>query len=81
MENIEIFIRPLSDIEFKKHMMDGRILKTPNRYCLVDIFKCLKYGRPVESQKQLDQFIAFLELNNEANGPFHPDIVNATWNK
>jgi len=36
----------------------GKPLKMPVRYCLVDCLKDLKFGRPVEDQKQIDKWIA-----------------------
>lgn len=79
--SVDIFENPLTEEEYTKHSMDRLILKTPSRYHLVDCLKELKWGRPSESQKQIEDFIQFLLLDDNLGKPFSSDIVNGAWEK
>ena len=81
MENIKIYEKPLSKEDHKEHMINGNISKYPARYHLIDIIKKLKYGRPAENQKMMDEWIAMMELDPERGAPFSENIVNLTWNE
>lgn len=79
MEEIKIFTKPMTDDERRANI--GKPLQMPVRYHLIDCLKELKFGRPAESQRQIDKWIA--ELNEElGNGtPFNINKVKEVWEK
>ncbi len=79
MEEIKIYENPLSKEEFTKHSINGSITNSPSKYHLIDIIKNLKFGRPAENQKMMDEWIAMMELAPERGAPFSPEIVNMVF--
>lgn len=79
MEYIKIYDTPLSKEEHITHSLERKILQMPVRYHLVDCFKELKHGRPMEDQEVLDMFIQYM-IDSNVGAPFSEFIVNITFN-
>ena len=79
MEEIKIYEEPLSKEEFTEHSIKKSIREMPCNYHLIDIIKDLKFGRPAENQRMMDEWIAMMELAPERGAPFSKAIVDVVF--
>lgn len=68
MKDVKIFVKPMTDKERSVNI--GLPLKMPIRYHLIDCLKDLKFGRPIDNQKQIQKWIDELNENLENGMPF-----------
>lgn len=57
-------------------------LRSPAAHSLVECLKELKFGRPAEEQKILDEFVISVQKQLGNDGPgFSPDTIMEVFNK
>ena len=67
-EKIKIYQKPMTKKEWSQNY--GKPLQMPVRYHLIDCLKELKFGRPSESQIQIDKWIDDLKKDLDNGIPF-----------